>query len=111
MKLGVYSWFPYQSPDLFTEGNDNTLLDSWVVSPKGRFTKDTDLFPCKVSSRYNECPKKTLLRGSHWDFITLFTVSQELTSLIRNLIPELILSHKRPIPMGPVRNDSGVIRF
>ena len=32
MKLGVYTWFPYQSSDQCSEVNDITLLDSWVIS-------------------------------------------------------------------------------
>jgi hypothetical protein len=38
-------------------------------------------------------------------------MSQELRSLFRDLIPELILSQKRQIHMGPIRNGSGVLSF
>jgi hypothetical protein len=38
-------------------------------------------------------------------------VSQELSSLIQDLIPELISSQKRHIHMGPIDNVSGVMRF
>jgi len=38
-------------------------------------------------------------------------VSQELRSLIRGLISELILSKKRRIHMGPIRKGSGVMSF
>ena len=53
MKLGVYTWFPYQSLDRCTEVNDITLLDSWVISAQGHFTKKTDLFPRKISNNLN----------------------------------------------------------
>ena len=56
MKLGVYAWFPYQSSDSCTEVNDITLLDSWVISAQGHFTKNTDLFPRKFSNKLNGCP-------------------------------------------------------
>jgi hypothetical protein len=48
MRLGVYTWFPYQSSDRCTEVNDITLLDSWVISSQGNFTKNADLFPKKL---------------------------------------------------------------
>jgi hypothetical protein len=38
-------------------------------------------------------------------------VSQELRSLVRDLIPELILSQKPHIHMGPIHNGSGVTSF
>ena len=36
-------------------------------------------------------------------YVVLYRVSQELRSLLRDLIPELILSQKRHIHMGPIR--------
>jgi len=36
-------------------------------------------------------------------------MSQELRSLIRDLIPELILGKKCHVHMGPIRNGSGVM--
>jgi hypothetical protein len=44
INLMVYTWFPYQSSDRSTEVNDITLLDSWVISAQGHFTKNTDFF-------------------------------------------------------------------
>ena len=38
-------------------------------------------------------------------------VSQKLRSLLQDLIPELILSQKRHIHMGPIHNSSGVMSF
>jgi hypothetical protein len=62
MKLAVYTWFAYQSSDRCTEVNDVTLLDSWVISAQGHFTKNTDLFPGKISNRLNGCPMKVVVR-------------------------------------------------
>ena len=41
----------------------------------------------------------------------IYTDPQELRSLLRNLIPELILSQKHHIHMGPIGNCSGVMSF
>jgi len=38
----------------------------------------------------------------------IYRVSKELRSLLRDLIPELILSQKRHIHMGPIRNGPRV---
>jgi hypothetical protein len=70
MKLGVYTWFPYQSSDRCTEVNDITLLDSWVISAQGHFTKNTDLFTGKISKNLNRCPMKALVFDTKWDFKT-----------------------------------------
>ena len=72
MKLGAYTWFPYQSADRCTEVNDITLLDSWVISAQGHFTKNTDLFPVKISNSLNGCPLKAVVRDGNWDFTTKY---------------------------------------
>jgi len=61
-KLSVYTWFPYQSSEVCTQVNDITILDSWVTSAHGNFTKNTDLFPRKVSNSLNGCPMKAVSR-------------------------------------------------
>ena len=38
-------------------------------------------------------------------------VSQELRSILQNLIPELMPSQKHPIYMGPICSGSGVTNF
>ena len=70
--MGVYTWFPYQSSDRCTEVNDITLLDSWVISAQGHFTKNTDLFPVKISSSLNGCPMKAFVRNCFWNFSTIY---------------------------------------
>ena len=72
MKLGVYTWFPYQSSDRCTEVNDITLLDSWVIFEQGHFTKNTDLFTGKISNNLNRCPMNALVFDSNWDFRTKY---------------------------------------
>jgi hypothetical protein len=39
----------------------------------------------------------------------IYRVSQELRAIFRDLIPELMLSQKCHIHMGPFRNGSGVM--
>jgi len=56
MKLGVYTWFPYQSSNRCTEVNDITIPDSWVISAQMCFIKNTDLFPQKTGNNLNGCP-------------------------------------------------------
>jgi len=72
MKLGVYTWFPYQSSDRCTEVNDITLLDSWVISAQGHFTKNTDLFPRKISNNLNGCPMRAVVITDQWNFTTSY---------------------------------------
>ena len=61
IRLGVYTWFPYKSSGSCTEVNDITLLDRWVNSAQGHFTKNTDLFPRKISNSLNGCPMKAFV--------------------------------------------------
>jgi hypothetical protein len=72
MKLDVYTWFPYQSSNSCTEVNDIILLDSWIISAEGHFTKNTDLFPGKISNSLNGCPMKALVRDGNWYFSTYY---------------------------------------
>ena len=72
MELGVYTWFPYQNSKSCTEVNDITLLDSWVISAQGNFTKNTDLFPGKISNSFNGCPMKAVLLADDSYFVMIF---------------------------------------
>jgi len=65
IKLGVYTWFPYQSSNRCTEVNDTTLLDSWNVSAHDHFTKNTDLFRIKIRNSFNGCPMKAVERDGY----------------------------------------------
>jgi len=71
MKLGVFTWFPYHSSDRCTEVNDITLLDSWVISAQGHFTKNNDLFSGKISNSFNGCPVNALILDNKWLFTTI----------------------------------------
>jgi hypothetical protein len=79
MKLGVYTWFPYQSSDSCTEVNDITLLDSWVISAQGHFTMNTDLFPQKVTRNLKGCPMKAVV-SNDWYFTTYYYVTHSNVS-------------------------------
>jgi hypothetical protein len=70
MKLGVYTWFPYQSSDRCTDVSNITQLDSWVISTQGHFTKNTDLFPQKLSNNLHGCRMKAVVRDGGWYFTT-----------------------------------------
>jgi hypothetical protein len=90
MKLGVYSWFPYQSSDCCTDVYDFTLLDGWVISSQGHFTKNTDLFPRKISNNLNGCPMKALVRDGRWYFTTEYVnVSLSNGSVVQGYISGL----------------------
>jgi len=79
VKLGVYTWFPYQSSNSCTEVNDITLLDSWVISAQGHFTKNTDLFPRKIRKRFNGCPMKAVVRDGR-GFVATYYVKGKKSS-------------------------------
>ena len=77
MKLLIYTWFPYRSSDRCTEVKDITLLDSWVISALGHFTKNTDLFPIKISNRLNGCPMRAVVRNGYLIFTTFYFTQQD----------------------------------
>ena len=74
IKLGVYTWFPYQSSDRCTEVNDITLLDSWLTSAHSQFTKKTDLFPIKIRNSFNGCPMKAVVRDGNASLTTSYRI-------------------------------------
>jgi hypothetical protein len=76
-KFGLYTWFPYQSPDRCTNVSDITLLSNWVISAQGHFTNNTDLFPRKISNSFNGCPMKAVLRQAHSSFTTEHFYNQD----------------------------------
>jgi len=72
MKLVVYTWFPYKSSNRCTDVNDITLLEGWVISPQGHFTKNTDMIPGKVSKNLKGCPMKAVVRNCDNVFTTKY---------------------------------------
>jgi hypothetical protein len=71
-ELVVYTWFPYQSSDHCTEVNDISILDSWIISAQGHFTKNADLFPMKIRKSFNRCPMKAVVRDGKNVFTTCY---------------------------------------
>jgi len=52
-----------------------------------------------------------LVRNIPGSLVGIYRVSQELRSLVQELIPELMLSRKRHKHMGPTFDGSGVMSF
>jgi hypothetical protein len=77
MKLGVYTWFPYQSSESCDNVVDIIILDSWVIYGQGHFTKNTDLFPRKIGNSFNGCPMKALVNVGHSFLATQFTYQKD----------------------------------
>ena len=89
MKLGVYTWFPYQSSDRCTEVNDIILMDSWVISAQGYFTKNIDLFPRKIRNNLNGCPLNVVVRDCHWGITTNYVHYNDSNGNVRRYIEGL----------------------
>jgi hypothetical protein len=86
MKLGVYTWFPYHSSDRCTEMNLTTILEAWVISAQGHFTKNTDLFPQKISKNLNRYSMKAVVRECHWGFNTKYVHYNDSNGNVRTHI-------------------------
>jgi len=52
-KLGLFTWFPFQSSRDCTRVTDVVLMDQWE---NGHFAKNADLFPQKITKNLNGCP-------------------------------------------------------
>jgi len=81
--LFVYTWFPYQNSARCTEVSDITLLDSWVISAQGNFTKNTDLFLRKISNSLNGCSIKAFVRDGNWYFTTVYYHYKDPQGIVR----------------------------
>ena len=84
-------------------GGDTTFFSLSPIEPETYIWPSRVAFPVPIWYLAACCIEKKI-------FI-LYRVSQELRSLFRYLIPELILSQKRHIHMGPIRNGSGIMIF
>jgi hypothetical protein len=62
---------------------DITLLESWVISAQGHFTKNADLFPGKFSKSLKVCPMKIFYVRSY--FPNIFDYKTELNRIIFQL--------------------------
>jgi hypothetical protein len=116
---------------------DTTLLDSWVISAQGHFTKNTDLFPVKISKSLNAFPMKAVVHDNYSKFtmysngtlvsyITvlemklLWVVLQQMNmTFIHVLTSELFVKKKgwldnlitSMIALSPIRAPLSVFRF
>jgi hypothetical protein len=46
------------------------LLEGWVITALEHITKNTDLFPEKISKSFNGCPMQAVVRDCTWEFTT-----------------------------------------
>jgi hypothetical protein len=83
MEFVVYTWFPYQSSESCSVAKDTTILDKWFISVQGHFTKNTGLFPGKISNIDKLCPIKTFVRDFYW--VTLFNTQNVIENRLANL--------------------------
>jgi hypothetical protein len=82
VKLAVYSWFPYHSSEHCSDVNHITQLDSWFISAQGHFTKNSDLFPGKISKSFNGCPMKAVVGDGHWLFTTRYPYPNDIQKVV-----------------------------
>ncbi|KDR23129.1 hypothetical protein L798_15211 [Zootermopsis nevadensis] len=64
-KLGLYTWFPYESPNRCTQVENAVLLGNWVMDGKGYLVQNSNLFPRKIGKRFNGCPLTVVARNFH----------------------------------------------
>lgn len=58
--LGLYTWFPYRSPNRCNRVEDVVLLDKWVMEGRGFLVQNSNLFPQKIGKTFNGCPLRGL---------------------------------------------------
>ena len=61
--LGLYTWFPYRSPNRCNRVEDVVLLDKWVMEGKGFLVQNSNLFPEKIGKTFNDCPLRVVTRS------------------------------------------------
>jgi hypothetical protein len=66
--------------------NDITLLDIWVIYGQGHFTNNSDLFPQKISNRFNGCPIKAVVRQGFSPFTTLYDYTDSNSSDFNSVV-------------------------
>ena len=64
--LGLYTWFPYRSPDGCNRVEDVVLLDKWVMEGKGFLIQNSNLFPQKIGKTFNGCPLRGMASSSKY---------------------------------------------
>ena len=66
---------------------------------------------CSVVTSFLTELVSILVRNTSGSIVNIYRVSQELRSVLQELIPELMLSRKPHLRRGTIRNGSGVISF
>jgi len=61
--LGLYTWFPYRSPNRCNRVEDVVLLDKWVMEGEGFLVQNSNLFPQKIGKTFNGCPLRGVARS------------------------------------------------
>jgi hypothetical protein len=56
MKIGAYTWFPYQNPKSCHHVEDITLIDTWLTEGGGKFVHNARFFSPKIKNDLNGCP-------------------------------------------------------
>jgi hypothetical protein len=77
--LGLYTWFPYRSPNQCNRVEDVVLLDKWVMDGKGFLLQSSNLFPQKIGKTFNGCPLRALAR-EYRNFVIYETPSPDKRS-------------------------------
>ncbi|PSN50195.1 Ionotropic receptor 613 [Blattella germanica] len=81
--LDIYSWFPYENN--CGEVDKMILLNQWLVTNGGQFSKDVSLFNYKLPKDFNKCVLKVLSFGPE-PYVTL---EQNYTESDGNQVLEL----------------------
>lgn len=76
MKLELYTWLPYHSPNQCTQVEDVVLLNTWVMDGNGYFEQELNLFPQKIGKQLNGCPLRVMARS----FDNMVEYKQPLTN-------------------------------
>jgi hypothetical protein len=56
MKIGAYTWFPYQNPNSCHHVEDVTLIDTCLTEDGGKFVQDASFFSPKIKNDLKGCP-------------------------------------------------------
>jgi hypothetical protein len=62
MRFDVYTWFPYL-PGHCASVEDATVIDRWIFTHNGHFSKEVRLFPPKIPKNLNACPLRVSALG------------------------------------------------
>ncbi|KAJ9590195.1 hypothetical protein L9F63_016684 [Diploptera punctata] len=87
MSSDIYTWFPFPKHQNCGESRNLLLIDRWNSQENGQFEQNTDLFPRKISKKFNGCSIKYVLN-------TNSSASWELEwFLLRTVFESLNITH------------------